>query len=809
MKHTLTLLTALLLVPLGALHSSAAVKSIQLDPASPGHQLSGYIGAHPQAYDVKTITGEATYALSGQPDYLAVTEVYPDVPDAVQYRYSVRIEGLGSYARCQTSKGFGPTTYFIKTDHHPDGNVRILAGTNSSRHPVSIAAVRGLRESELAALLEADDFRIMGLISPHVGFTEMDRLVRQLSGLGSRPEYHISKGFSAELHYARRDAAGVRNELLAWQALTLQHHLPVMLGLVSWWGGTPLGVADGLGGAFGDLKYQQVCYASDLELPENPALRALLGARYDRHYRLTVPNQWSNTPWLTMNSEALNRYRYRRLEEAVGRLREVCAGDASWLHSVFLENEPRYWDHQIGGKSRNLCADFNPCTVEAARQAGVELNPADGLAPAELTWLHRNVGRYNQETVDCVATALSRQMPARKLPLYTHALEYPDFTFPGKPLNHTQSEWAYANGARTGIEGVENMPGDFGRVREWGRWANVNREEGSAVSTDLALWDLRIAYMMGADLYNSYNWHSFSNRLAYVDEFLRELPVVRLPPTKAECTAANQLRIATPMKLQAFTRVELPVHVREAFKGRVTLAVHGAVNLARGARVSASSVDSINGYSVTRVNDGNTSTACGPPISWANSAGAQMPQWVELDFGAAREFNTVGVFTSKGYALRDFQVQYWNGTNWLAAGSRVTDNTEVQRTITFATVTATKLRIVCNRGPVRQPEFVRVNEVEVYNETGPLAARDDFCPSMPATVDLAPGRHVVAFDFPTPAESCHHQRALLTLSCEPDTGIAGTGAVALTADSAAGLMLALDLRVQRALSLWVIKGAKR
>ena len=329
------------------------------------------------------------------------------MPDAVQYRYSVRLEGLGSYARCQTSKGFGPTTCFIKTDHRPVGNVIVLAAGNSSRHLVSIASIRGLSKSELTALLDADDFRIMGLVPTALGPAERDRLARQLSELGSRPEYHIGKGFSAEIFYAGWDGTGVRNDLLAWRGLSRKYNLPVMFGLVAWWAGTPLGVADGHGGTFGDIKYQQICYAPDLELPANPALRALMGARYDRHYLLTVPNQWSNTPWLTMNSNVLNRYRFRRLEEAVGLLREVSAGDASWLHSVFLENEPRYWGRQCDTKGRNLWADFNPCTVEATRQAGVELNPADGLAPAELAWLFRNVSRYNQETVDCAATVSS------------------------------------------------------------------------------------------------------------------------------------------------------------------------------------------------------------------------------------------------------------------------------------------------------------------------------------------------------------------------------------------------------------------
>lgn len=543
---------------------ASAIALVLVSSAS-AETVTGYIGSHKLSYRARTVSGSVSFAVKGAADYLAITEVYPDTPQETVYRYTVSAPGIGSIQRVHRSVGFGPVTWYAKVRRSPVGTVKI-SGT-SSPSPL-ISSVRGATEAELKSLLSRDSFTLMGLVpggAPEVRNKWVDMLAAKLA---SKPEFGITTGFSSEIYYSNRDSENVREQLLACAGWAQMHKLPVMLGLVSWWGGTPGHVADGHGGRFGDIKYQQVCYSPDVEIDENPELKKLLGERYNRHYGLSVPNQWSNCPWLTMNSDTLNQYRYRRYDEAIATLKNLCSTDGSWINGIYLENEPRYWDThceagnpKAGRQGKELWADFNPLAVEAARKDGVDLDPSDGLSNNELSWLHRNVGKYNQEMVDSVRVSMKKHDFGEGLPLYTHSLQHREM-FPGGPINHPASEWAYADGCRTGIEGMWSQPSDFTRLREWGPWANLNREENDGHHTDWHLWDLRVAYMMGSDLYNSYNWHAIGAErfFAYVDEFLKELPVVTLPPHEAKL-ADGATSIKLPMKLQAFSRIELPVEV--------------------------------------------------------------------------------------------------------------------------------------------------------------------------------------------------------------------------------------------------------
>ena len=527
--------------------------------------LSGYIGSHKLSFRAQEIKGSASFAIKGAADYLAITEVYPDTPQEVVYRYRLSAPGIGTIQRVQRSVGFGPVTWYVKVRRNPVGPVKVVS--MSSPSPI-ISSIRGVAEAELNSLLSRDKFRLLGLI-PGGAPEERGKWMEMLATkLGSKPEFGITTGFSSEIYYANRDRDDVKEQLLICADWARKHKLAVMLGLVSWWAGTPVNVADGHGGRFGDVKYQQVCYSPDVETDENPELKKLLGDRYNRHYGLSVPNQWSNCPWLTMNSDVLNQYRYRRYDEAIAMLKDLCGADVSWIIGIFLENEPRYWDKlcedwnpHAGRQGKELWADFNPLAIEAAKKDGVELDPSDGLSKDELSWLHRNVGRYNQETFDSVRASMKKHDFGEGLPLYTHSLQLREM-FPGGPINHPASEWAYVDNCRTGIEGMWSQPSDFTRLREWGPWANLNREENDGRHTDWHLWDLRVAYMMGADLYNSYNWHAIGAErfFAYVDEFLRELPVVTLPPHEVR-HEDGVLVIKLPMKLQAFSRIELPIDV--------------------------------------------------------------------------------------------------------------------------------------------------------------------------------------------------------------------------------------------------------
>ena len=558
----------------------AAVLLVLADSDARAVDVVGFIGSHKLTFKAQPIWKEAKFVLKGPADYLAVTEVYPDELRPVTYRYRISGSGIGSFERCHASEGFGPVTYFLRVRNAPLGTVKITNHLKGSKsRPVLIGSLRCVKASELESLLEWDRFTIMGLI-PDGKPEERESWLNMLAAnLTARPEHRINIGFSSEIYYANRDRADVRRQLALCEAWAKKYKLPVMLGLVSWWAGTPVHVEDGHGGRFGDVKYQQICYSPDFESAENADLKTLLGERYDGHYGLSVPNQWSNCPWLTMNSPVLNAYRVQRLGEAIEELKAVSGGSAAWIKAIYLENEPRYWDSDCeagnpNSKRKVLWADFNPLVVENAKKDGVELNPADGLSNDELAWLHRNVGRYNQDTVDAVNKTRAAHRFAEAVPLYTHSLELRNM-FPGGWINHPASEWAYADGARTGIEGMWSQPSDFARVREWGPWSNLNREENDGRHIDLHLWDLRVSYMLGADLYNSYNWHAIGAQrfFDYVKEFLAEFPIVELAPAEARFVDRASLKMKTPMKLQAFSRLEVQVKVTKKIAGAAFLGI--------------------------------------------------------------------------------------------------------------------------------------------------------------------------------------------------------------------------------------------
>jgi hypothetical protein len=113
------------------------------------------------------------------------------------------------------------------------------------------------------------------------------------------------------------------------------------------------------------------------------------------------------------------------------------------------------------------------------------------------------------------------------------------------------------------------------------------------------------------------------------------------------------------------------------------------------------------------INDGSQNTSVGGATSWTNDENVTWPQWVQLDWGTNKTFNRVELYTSSGFEISGYQIQYWNGT-WVDLFIAVTGNTSVHRTHTFTAVSGSKIRLVGISGPNGQPEYVRVNELEVY-----------------------------------------------------------------------------------------------
>jgi hypothetical protein len=144
---------------------------------------------------------------------------------------------------------------------------------------------------------------------------------------------------------------------------------------------------------------------------------------------------------------------------------------------------------------------------------------------------------------------------------------------------------------------------------------------------------------------------------------------------------------------------------------KVTMQYDTYPNLAIGAHASASST--YGGYNAYNVNDTSTDTTVGGPYSWTNAADGYLPQWLELDFGVLKTFSAVDLYTSAGYEIKDYSIQYWNGFGWIDLVHEV-GNTQVQRWHSFSTVSASKVRVVGWSGPDVQPHYVRINEFRVY-----------------------------------------------------------------------------------------------
>jgi microsomal dipeptidase-like Zn-dependent dipeptidase len=156
----------------------------------------------------------------------------------------------------------------------------------------------------------------------------------------------------------------------------------------------------------------------------------------------------------------------------------------------------------------------------------------------------------------------------------------------------------------------------------------------------------------------------------------------------------------------------------------VALAVFSGTNVARFATATASSTYTDCAaspcYNPARVNDGDQSTALGPGHSWANNWNVPFPHWVELAWVAPVTASRVELFTTAGYEMRDYDIEYETPAGWVRLPCNpalpVAGNTSAHTTclITPGPVSFSRLRVVGLSGPDVQPGYVRINEIEVY-----------------------------------------------------------------------------------------------
>ena len=155
---------------------------------------------------------------------------------------------------------------------------------------------------------------------------------------------------------------------------------------------------------------------------------------------------------------------------------------------------------------------------------------------------------------------------------------------------------------------------------------------------------------------------------------------------------------------------------------------------ANGGVASASST--LNGnYPASNVINGeragaNSSTG-GAFNGWI-SGSPTMPQWLQVDFGQVRNLSEIDVLTIQDnyqnpatpttsmtfslYGLQGFEVQYWDGANWLTiSGGSVSSNNKVWKQF-FTPIATSRIRVLANAS---SDGFSRLTEVEAWSNPAP------------------------------------------------------------------------------------------
>jgi hypothetical protein len=116
---------------------------------------------------------------------------------------------------------------------------------------------------------------------------------------------------------------------------------------------------------------------------------------------------------------------------------------------------------------------------------------------------------------------------ARGKPVYSHELLEQHFPFQDTGHYRPYAEIARVRGAQIGLELLRKPNFDaLWRVREWGAWGCVNREENDGVAIEYHRGTLQLAYAMGADLFQSYNWEGINQgdrAVGYMNDALRSI----------------------------------------------------------------------------------------------------------------------------------------------------------------------------------------------------------------------------------------------------------------------------------------------
>ncbi len=120
-------------------------------------------------------------------------------------------------------------------------------------------------------------------------------------------------------------------------------------------------------------------------------------------------------------------------------------------------------------------------------------------------------------------------------------------------------------------------------------------------------------------------------------------------------------------------------------------------------------------YSIEKINDGDRNTTVGDNFSWTNALNTAVgKQSVKLVWENPVSMSSIILFTSSGYKIKEYDIEYHDGYNWVPI-AKVRQNTDTVIERSFNNIMTDRIMISNMRGPDHQSIYARINEIEIYN----------------------------------------------------------------------------------------------
>ncbi len=481
-------------------------------------EVSVLVGDNDSTYTVRTLTGygsEMTFTLDGvTPDAPAMIDIEEiHLRDDGAVAYEVYINGTLVYGRTYAPMADGPNHAFFDIGADVVGSsgkltVRLVNLTDNELRLRRIWAVSDPEKlaQEQGLSKKMDVVLMLNEVPDNLNYEYLKSLVKSYQCDGM---YNV--GLCWEINYLAWGKEKTEQYLNNVIVASLQTGAPLYLGINSWWAGTAYGV-DGEGGMWQDVQYQQITYDAN-----NTDGRGL--------WQLTTPNEFGDTPWLSMNSDTYNAARVKRIKETVEYLQlrtaelAVSGQELPPIH-LYTENEPYYWPinwtQYAFDNYPNGVGDFSPLVIADAAADGITLDPTDGLSDEEAFWLYRNLNTYISE----VGSAMEEGLGYNYITVKDGVVTYPTEQMVNDSYSHSPIHAIYPNwddqqrawenhvlnsihfGGEWSIWQDDDSSRSLDYLLAYGSFANVNAERagfpGGFDSTDFRVLSQCYAYGLEA-----------------------------------------------------------------------------------------------------------------------------------------------------------------------------------------------------------------------------------------------------------------------------------------------------------------------